>query len=87
MKSFTTLELMLSALLLMVFIVIIPLFVLSARECLGPKGTRDSGALPPRAAPIRAQSSQVVGEGCSVFFAVSEPVHVCVVCRCWGASH
>ncbi|XP_036904943.1 maltase-glucoamylase, intestinal [Sturnira hondurensis] len=37
-KSFTTLELLLSVLLLVLFIVIIPVFVLSATECLGTKG-------------------------------------------------
>ncbi|KAM5303746.1 maltase-glucoamylase-like isoform 1-T1 [Glossophaga mutica] len=42
LKSFTTLELMLCALLLILFIVLIPLFVLSARECLGPKGAETS---------------------------------------------
>lgn len=86
-KSFTTLELMLSALLLVMFIIVIPIFVLSARECFGLPGNQDPGALPPQAAPTRAQSPRVVEEGCSVYFAVSMCARVCVVCRCWGASH
>lgn len=41
LKDFTTLELMLSVLLLMVFIITIPLFVLSAKESSESKGNKE----------------------------------------------
>lgn len=55
LKDFTTLELMLSALLLIVFIITIPLFVLSAKESLKSKGNSD--VLSPHVALNRAKSS------------------------------
>lgn len=46
LKDFTTLELTLSVLLLTVFLITIPLLVLSAKDSLESQGNRDSGVLP-----------------------------------------
>lgn len=52
LKDFTSLELMLSVLLLLVFLITIPLLVLSARDSSESQGNKDSGVLPPYIAQL-----------------------------------
>ncbi|KAM7121734.1 maltase-glucoamylase isoform 1-T3 [Molossus nigricans] len=58
LKDFTTLELMLSALLLIMFIVMIPLFVLSARESSG-QGVKGPGTPDPAECPVVNESERI----------------------------
>ena len=57
LKKFTTLELMLSVLLLVVFIITIPIFVLSARDSLESQGNKEVCIIPPYVALFKAEIS------------------------------
>lgn len=77
LKDFTSLELMLSALLLGVFIITIPLFVLSAKESLESKGNKELWYSP--STDCSYQSKHLIIHGREVMLPI-----LCCECVCVG---
>ena len=82
LKKFTTLELMLSVLLLVVFIITIPIFVLSARDSLESQGNKEVWSYPSICCSFQSRNlinGREVMLSCSLVWA-----WLCSVCVCWG---
>lgn len=81
LKKFTTLELMLSVLLLVVFIITIPLFVLSARDSLESEGNKELWCCPLHILLLSEQTPQK-WQGSDAFVFTGVNVCVCVYYKC-----
>ena len=82
LKKFTTLELMLSVLLLVVFIITIPIFVLSARDSLESQGNKEVCSYPSICCSFQSRNlinGREVMLSCSLVWA-----WMCSACVCWG---
>jgi len=78
LKKFTTLELMLSILLLVVFIITIPIFVLSARDSLESQGNKEVWSYPSTCCSFQSRNLINGREVSNAFMLTGVSLYVCV---------